>query len=62
MLKTRILEGAEYWEAYRRHKCTGLPIISVVVEEVKPVQVEKPKQTKWKRRPGDGKWIEVEVD
>jgi len=60
MIKTRNLEGAEYWEAYRRHKCTGRPVISVGVEEVKSVQVEKPKQMKWVRRSGDGVWIEIE--
>ena len=62
MLKTRNLEGAEYWEAYRRHKCTGRPVISVGIGEAKPVQVEKPKQTKWMRRPGNGTWVEVDKD
>jgi len=62
MLKTRNLEGAEYWEAYRRHKCTGRPVISVGVGEVKSVRVEKPKQAKWVRRSGDGMWVEVEED
>ena len=61
MIKTRILEGAEYWEAYERHKCTGRPIISVGVGEVKSVQVEKSKPTKWVRKPGSGEWMEIEI-
>ena len=60
MLKTRILEGAEYWEAYRRHKCTGRPIISVGIEEGTRVQLEKTKETKWVRKPGSGEWMEIE--
>ena len=60
MLKTRNLEGAEYWEAYHRHKCTGRPIISVAIGEVKSPRVEKPKQMKWVRKPGSGEWMEIE--
>ena len=60
MLKTRILEGAEYWEAYHRHKCTGRPVISVGIEEGTRVQLEKTKETKWVRKPGSGEWMEIE--
>ena len=64
MIKTRILAGEEYWEAYRRHKCTGRPVISVEInpDEVEWVQAEKPRRTEWKRRPGDGMWIEIELE
>ena len=62
MIKTRILASAEYWEAYKRHKCTGRPVISVGVGEVKCAPVEKPKRTEWKRRSGDGMWIEIELE
>ena len=61
MIKTRILEGAEYWEAYRRHKCTGRPVISVGVGEIECKQAEKPVEKKWVRKSGSGEWVEVEV-
>ena len=62
MMKTRNLEGAEYWEAYRRHKCTGRPIISVEVGKVKSKWLGPPvKKTKWVRKSGSGEWVEVEV-
>ena len=62
MIKTRNLEGAEYWEAYRRHKCTGRPVISVGVGEIESKPVEKkPVPKKWVRKSGSGEWVEVEA-